>query len=69
MTTTSPQFRMADRLAGGRLAATLRRLRSDGLSYEAIGRRLYAEHGIEASRQTVARWGAELGLDNDRGAA
>lgn len=52
----SPQFRMADRLAGGRLIEIIATSRADGLSFDDISRRLFAEFGIEVTRQTLANW-------------
>lgn len=63
MQVDSSQFRMADRMAGGNLAAIIGDLRADGRSYEEVTRRLFADFGIEVTRQTVARWGALLGVD------
>ena len=48
--------RMADRLAGGNLADTIRTLTDEGLSPDGISRRLFADHGIDVSGRTVARW-------------
>lgn len=56
MRTPSPQFRMADRLAGGKLALIIAAYKAEGLSLDAIARRLYADFGIEVTRQTVANW-------------
>lgn len=55
-TPTSPHFRMADRLADGKLAEIIARGRAEGLSFDDIARRLYADFGIEVTRQTVANW-------------
>ena len=52
----SAQAQMADRMADGRLVAIITDLRSAGLSCERIARRLYAEHGIEVTGQTLRRW-------------
>jgi intein-encoded DNA endonuclease-like protein len=49
-------WRMADRLAQGRLALIVAEWRSEGQSHEAIVRRLYADFGIEVTRQTLAKW-------------
>jgi intein-encoded DNA endonuclease-like protein len=56
MDNPSPLFRMADRLAGGQLEEALLSMRSAGLSYDEISRRLFADHGIEVTRQTIANW-------------
>ncbi len=69
MKVDSSQFRMADRMAGGKLADIIGALRADGRSYEDVTRRLFADHGIEVTRQTVARWGALLGVDTDKATA
>lgn len=47
---------MADRLADGQLADIIAEGRASGLSYDEIGRRLYADFGIEVTRQTLANW-------------
>jgi len=47
---------MADRLAGGKLALIIAAYKAEGLSLDAIARRLYADFGIEVTRQTVANW-------------
>ena len=60
MRNPTPLFRMADRLAGGNLAETIMAMRSEGLSLDGIARRLYAAHGIEVTRQTVANWVAAI---------
>lgn len=56
----SSLYRMADRMAGGRLEAILGGLRASGESFDTIAKRLYAEHGIDVSSQTVANWWAVL---------
>lgn len=56
----SPHFRMADRLADGRLTELIAEGRAAGLSYDDIARRLYADYGIEATRQTVANWASAI---------
>lgn len=66
MTKTSPQFRMADRLVDGRLAEIIAVGRESGQSFETIARNLYAEHGIEVTRQTLANWSQQTA---DSGAA
>lgn len=53
-------WRMADRLAGGQLAQRITDLRSRGLGHEQISRQLFADHGIEVTRQTIATWTATL---------
>lgn len=52
----SPNFRMADRLADGKLAEIITTYRLEGLSFDDIARRLFADHGIEVTRQTIANW-------------
>lgn len=53
-------WRMADRLAGGELASTISRFRAEGFGLENISRRLFADHGIEVTRQTLASWCEQL---------
>lgn len=50
---------LIDKALGGRLDELLADLRSQGLSYETIAARLYSEHGIEVSGETVRVWDAE----------
>jgi hypothetical protein len=59
----SPAYRMADRLCGGDLAARLAKCRADGLSWDDVSRRLYAESGVEASRDTIRSWARQLGIE------
>lgn len=54
---------MADRLAAGELAAILRQERGEGKGYEAICRKLFADHGIEVTGQTIANWCDALGIE------
>ncbi len=60
---TSSHWRNADKLAGGRLAEIISDLRSAGLSPEAISRRLFSDHDIEVTRQTIYSWCATLESD------
>lgn len=60
---TTAQYRMADRLTGGSLADLLTKLRGQAVSYEGIARQLFADFGIEVTRQTVANWVAELEIE------
>ena len=56
MAPESRYWRMADRLTDGHLAEILNDHRARNLGYEDIARRLFADHGIEVTRQTVATW-------------
>lgn len=56
MAIKSGAYRMANRLAGGNLDAILRRACENGETLDAISQRLYAEHGIEVTKQTIANW-------------
>lgn len=60
----SPRYRMADRMTGGRLAEILAERRARNQSLEQIVRELYAEHGIEVTRQTLASWVQQLEQDD-----
>ncbi|HEX7277245.1 MAG TPA: hypothetical protein VF244_07705 [Acidimicrobiales bacterium] len=64
-TPESPGFRLADHMLGGRLVQILATHRDAGLSYEAIAQRLYADHGIKTTGQTLRRWAKELELDKE----
>jgi hypothetical protein len=52
----SPQYRMADRLAGGKLADELARHAAEGHSLRQISLHLFADYGIEVSAATVQAW-------------
>jgi hypothetical protein len=52
----SPQYRMADRLAGGKLADELARHAAEGHSLRQTCLHLYADYGIEVTPVTVAKW-------------
>lgn len=69
MPVASPLYRMADRLADGHLDTVLARLQAEGLSADSIAARLYAEHGIEASRPTIVAWLAGLPAPAEAGDA
>ena len=59
MATTS-KFDLIDRLLDGRLPGMLAGWRAEGLTYEAIARKLDAEHDITVATATVYRWCADL---------
>ncbi len=54
---------MADRVLEGQLLSVLTGLYSETRSWEEVSRRLFAEHGIRVTGQTLRRWNADLGLD------
>lgn len=56
MPVASANYRMADRLVGGRLDGILNGYVNEGLSNNAVARRLFADHQIEVSPTTVAVW-------------
>lgn len=56
----SSLYRMADRLAEGELVAILRKMKAEGDSFGTIAKRLYADHGIDVTAQTVANWWAAI---------
>jgi len=60
MPPVTPHYRMADKLAGGQLDAILAAYRAEDLSLRQITLRLYAEHGIEVTHQTIANWFATM---------
>jgi hypothetical protein len=53
---------MADKLAQGQLEALMASLYRDSGSWEEVSRRLYAEHAITISGQTLRRWAEQLGI-------
>lgn len=52
----SPAWRMADRLTGENLDDIVARLLDSGESWSAISRTLKADHGVEVTRVTLAKW-------------
>ncbi len=66
MAIDSPHWRMADRLAGGTLDSILSDYRDRGLSARQVCNRLYAEHGIEVTHPTAAKWLANIGTQPER---
>lgn len=55
-----PLFPLFDRILGGKLAEQLAAWRAEDLSFDAIARRLGAEHDIEVTGETVRRWCIDL---------
>lgn len=49
-----------NRVLGGKLDELISGYRADGLSYNQIAHRLYAEHDIDVTPQTIRRWDAIL---------
>lgn len=47
---------LVDRILGGKLDQTLAAWRTEGLSYEAIARRLASEHDISVTAETIRAW-------------
>lgn len=60
MPVDSSLYRMADRITGGDLRAILTGLRASGESFDTISKRLFAEHGVDVTSQTVANWVAAI---------
>jgi hypothetical protein len=56
-------YPLANRLFDGRLRATLRRWRRQGLSYTEIAYRLRADYDIAVSDETVRNWCRKLDID------
>ncbi|HWI02637.1 MAG TPA: hypothetical protein VNT52_02255 [Acidimicrobiales bacterium] len=63
MAPRTAQFRMADKLADGRLVEMMTTLYGETGSWEEVSRRLYAAHGITLSGQTLRRWADQLGIE------
>lgn len=59
-TPTSNVWRMADRLAGGKLEDEILRLDGEEHSPEQIARELYKAHGVDVTRQTITNWLSQL---------
>lgn len=60
----SPNWLMADRLAGGHLADIILELRGD-LSWRQISLHLRDMYGIEATDITLAEWYRQLAADEE----
>ena len=58
----SPQYRMADHLAEGRLLDVLREKAAAGVPWEVVSRQLYADFRIDVTGQTLRRWADQLGI-------
>lgn len=58
----SPQYRMADHLAGGRLLELLTEKAANEVPWEVVSRQLYADFHIDVTGQTLRRWAVILGL-------
>lgn len=69
MAPKTAQYRMADRLAKGKLAEILLAHKADGLNGEQASRQLYADYGIEATRQTIAVWTSLVEDDSQQASA
>lgn len=54
---------MADKLADGRLREILAEHVANKTTGDAICRQLFADFGIEVTRQTISNWVNRLGLD------
>ena len=63
MPDNSAHYRMADRLAGGRLDDVLLELVAEGVTPRTIASTLAEQYGIEASHPTVAKWIDNLPAD------
>lgn len=66
---TSPEYRMADRILDGRLEEVLRGLYAESGAWEVVSRRLFAEHDIAISGQTLRRWAKALGIGDTEAVA
>jgi len=62
MAVESVHFRMADRVVEGQLETILRDAYGQDRNWEQVSRRLYAEHGLSISGQTLRRWARQLGI-------
>lgn len=54
------QLPLVDQIMGGRLLEILTGWRNEGLSFDAIARRLETEHQIVVTGETVRNWFADL---------
>lgn len=64
-----PILPLVDRILDGRTAELLRSWREEGLSFDAIARRLEARHAITVTGETVRTWCADLLADEPTEAA
>lgn len=60
---------LVDQALQGRLTEILADLRGQRLSYERIARRLYADHGIEISKEQIRVWCQDSGIEKPEKAA
>ncbi len=58
----SPQYRMADQLAGGNLEQILADIYQETGSWETTARRLYVEYRIDVTTNTLRGWATALGI-------
>lgn len=59
-------FDLVDRLMDGQLKGWLIAQRAEGLGWDDISRRLYAEFDVDLTGVTLARWARNLGIETDR---
>jgi len=52
----TPTFRWANVQCGGNLAELIATMTDAGLSPDKIAARLYADHGVDVTGRTIARW-------------
>lgn len=53
---------LAERLIPGGVAPYLRELRSEGLSWDVIARRVENDHGITVTAETIRGWARRLDI-------
>lgn len=49
-------FPLIDRILDGHLADLLRQWKAEDMTHEQIARKLYIEHGIDVTGETVRKW-------------
>lgn len=56
---------MADRLAGGNLATLIVDLAAAGTPWDQMAKRLFADHGVEVTSETLRKWASILDADDE----
>lgn len=56
MAHNTAHYRMVDRVLDGQLESTLQTLYAETGSWEEVARRIYAEHTVIVTGQTLRRW-------------
>lgn len=69
MAKATPLLPFVDRILDGKLTTILTAWKAEGLSNEAVARRLHAEHDIDVTAETVRKWCIELEVPQAKAAS